>query len=345
MHSITEKVLAWYQDNKRSLPWRDTVHPYRSLVSEFMLQQTRVETVKPYFAAFLSSFPTIEDLAAAPIEDVLQHWKGLGYYSRAHNLHKAAQIIAQRESFPSTVAELRTLPGVGEYIAGAIASIAFGQDEPAVDGNHHRVFSRLFCDSRDRKFMWEHARELLPTGLAGDYNQALMDLANALCKPKEPLCTECPLSTDCLAFQNNSIRQFPPPKQKKEVPQKTVHSLWILNSQGQFLVAQRPDTGLYKGLFELPSFFMEEDATVSTFFLDEFGVSITLGASLGTVSHRLTHMLITNELFAATIEELPTTSNTYTSFRWIAKPDDAPLSSLAQKVCALPHQEHQLPLF
>jgi len=138
MNVITKALLEWYDIHKRSLPWRDTVTPYRSLVSEIMLQQTRVETVKPYFAKFMSSFPTIEDLASASQDDVLAHWSGLGYYSRARNLHKAAKQVVAAGSFPNTVSTIRELPGVGEYISGAIASIAFNIDSPAVDGNHRK---------------------------------------------------------------------------------------------------------------------------------------------------------------------------------------------------------------
>lgn len=345
MHEIAKKVLNWYDKHKRSLPWRDIVEPYRSLVSECMLQQTRVETVKPYFEAFVSTFPTIESLAVAPIEDVLQHWKGLGYYSRAHNLHKAAQIISQQGGFPNTASDLRKLPGVGEYIAGAIASIAFGLDEPAVDGNHHRVFSRLFCDDRERKFMWEHGRFLLPKGQAGDFNQALMDLANALCKPKDPLCSQCPLSQDCLAFQHNTIADFPPSKKKRDVPIRKVQSLWIQNEEGCILVAQRPKTGLYRGLFELPSFFIDDDASLEALFYSEFGVSVILAEQLGTVTHRLSHMLLSNQLIIGTLEKAPSTTNSYISFRWISQAEDAPLSSLAQKLFSLPTSEKQLSLF
>ena len=151
MKDITEAILNWYDEHKRSLPWRDEVTPYRSLVSEVMLQQTRVETVKPYFHRFMNSFPTIEDLANASQDQVLSHWSGLGYYSRARNLHHAAKQVVELGSFPNTVSEIRKLKGVGEYIAGAIGSIAFNIDTPAVDGNHHRVLSRIFRSKGSRK--------------------------------------------------------------------------------------------------------------------------------------------------------------------------------------------------
>ena len=173
-HPIAKAVLAWYDVHKRSLPWRDTVTPYRSWISEVMLQQTRVETVKPYFARFMKKFPSVQDLAAGSEQEVLELWAGLGYYSRARSLHKAAKQIVALGAFPSSRVEIQKLPGVGEYISGAIASIAFGLDHPAVDGNHHRVLSRLFRDSGNRKAMWSLAEKVLPKGRAGDFNQALM---------------------------------------------------------------------------------------------------------------------------------------------------------------------------
>jgi A/G-specific adenine glycosylase len=345
MNDLAQNVLDWYDKNKRSLPWRDDVSPYRTLVSEFMLQQTRVETVKPYFTAFMKRFPTILSLAESPVEDVLQYWKGLGYYSRAHNLHKSAKLLSQKNGFPETITELRALPGVGEYLAGAIASIALGKDEAAVDGNHHRIFSRLFCNGGKRKEMWSHARTLLPAGRAGDFNQALMDIGSGICRSKNPKCTECPIVKHCLAFDTKTIGSYPPPKKKKVIPTHRVLSVFVRNKEGAYLVVQRPDTGLYRGLFEFPSFFISTKEELQKSFLDEFSVSLTVGGSLGSISHRLTHMLLDNELFSCTVAQVPLQTNRYVSIRWIQHIEDAPLSTLAQKLFVLPSQNIQIPLF
>ena len=345
MSTCSTKILTWYDEHKRSLPWRDEVSVYRSIVSEFMLQQTRVETVKPYFARFMDRFPSLEVLADAPIEEVLQHWKGLGYYSRAHNLHKSAKILVEMEEFPNTVEGLRILPGVGEYLAGAIASIALGMDVAAVDGNHHRIFSRLFCDSGTRKKMWVHARSMIPKGRAGDFNQALMDIGSKICRPKNPHCTICPIPDHCQAFQTQTIEKFPPKKKKRVIPEKNIYSALIRNKRGEVLVVQRPDKGLYRGLFELPSFFTDTQKDFKDSFFSEFTVQLDVKDNLGTVDHRLTHMLLHNHLYICTIQEIPSTMLTYTSLRWIQTMDDAPLSTLAQKVFALSNKEQQLSLF
>ena len=187
MHPLTHDLLEWYDKHKRSLPWRDVRTPYGTLVSEVMLQQTRVDTVIPYYNAFLEKFPTVESLASAQQDDVLAMWSGLGYYSRARNLHKAAKQIVEKGVFPNTLEGIRTLSGVGEYIAGAVASMAFDLDVGAVDGNLHRVLSRIHCDGGDRKRMWTVIEPLLPTGRCGDFNQALMDLGSSICKKKTHL--------------------------------------------------------------------------------------------------------------------------------------------------------------
>jgi A/G-specific adenine glycosylase len=201
MKRLASRLLSWYDKNKRSLPWRDHPNPYAVWVSEVMLQQTRVEAVLPYCARWMRLFPDVRTLAAASEQDVLNAWEGLGYYSRARNLHKAAKVIVSQydAEIPQTVEDLRKLPGIGRYTAGAIASIAFGKDAPALDGNIKRVYARLFdieipVDSpAGEKILWDLADENLPKGRAGDYNQALMDLGAIICVPKNPRCLICPL--------------------------------------------------------------------------------------------------------------------------------------------------------
>ncbi|MEC8422612.1 MAG: A/G-specific adenine glycosylase, partial [Myxococcota bacterium] len=201
MHPLSRDLLAWYDAHRRILPWRDDgAGPYRTWISEVMLQQTRVETVKPYFARWMERFPTVEDLAAAPQDEVLAMWSGLGYYSRARNIHRAAQMVVEAGTFPTDLASVRALPGVGEYIAGAIASIALGLDEPAVDGNLERVLSRVHAHRGGRRAITAIARTLLPSGRAGDWNQALMDVGSGFCIPKAPRCPDCPLQRHCIAY-------------------------------------------------------------------------------------------------------------------------------------------------
>ncbi|NOY25696.1 MAG: A/G-specific adenine glycosylase, partial [Oligoflexia bacterium] len=228
-------LLAWYQAHHRSLPWRpeavDLRDPYRTWLSEIMLQQTRVETVVPYFHRFLARFPTVDALALAPLDDVLAVWSGLGYYSRARNLHAAARLVAAAGSFPDTLVGLRALPGVGAYVSGAVASIAFGLDAAAVDGNVERVLSRLFAYRGPRSGVHRLASAMLPSGQAGDFNQALMDLGSSVCTARSPSCPACPLETDCRALAAKRIDQFPLKKTRRSVPQRDALAVVLWRGQ------------------------------------------------------------------------------------------------------------------
>ncbi len=213
---VGELLLGWYAQHRRALPWRAHNDPYAIWVSEVMLQQTQVSTVKPYYQRWLRSFPTVQALARASEDDVLHHWQGLGYYSRARSLHSGAKAVVERGgNLPHSVEELRALPGIGPYTAGAIASIAFGQDEPLVDGNVIRVLTRLYALGGDpqrsavNKQLWALARALLPPGRAGDFNQALMELGATRCTPKKPLCHQCPLQQQCCAHRSGETERYP----------------------------------------------------------------------------------------------------------------------------------------
>lgn len=257
------ELLRWYKKEKRDLPWRRTRDPYHIWVSEIMLQQTRVETVIPYFRRFVGRFPTLRDLAEAPEEDVLKHWEGLGYYSRARNLQSAAREVAERYGgrVPADKQAVSGLKGVGPYTAGAILSIAFDQPEPAVDGNVMRVLSRYFLLEDDiarpatRVGMEALARSLIPEGEASDFNQALMELGAMVCTPKSPSCDECPVALHCLARREGRERELP--VKSKAKPPKPVWRLAALvegagDRLGQVLVRQRPGTGLLASMWELP---------------------------------------------------------------------------------------------
>jgi A/G-specific adenine glycosylase len=246
VNAFRRALVRWYHRHKRDLPWRGTRDPYRIWVSEIMLQQTRVETVRDYYRRWLAEFPTLAALAAAPVERVLKMWEGLGYYSRARNLHRAAQRV---NAVPATVAELRQLPGIGRYTAGAIASIAFAQRAPLVDGNVARIFARVFA--RHDRF-WELAEALLPATNCGDYNQALMELGALVCRPVNPQCARCPLRAVCVAAQRGWQTRLPRRRARRPVRQVTEDRLFIERA-GKILLRQRPPTGELAGLWELPA--------------------------------------------------------------------------------------------
>lgn len=250
--SFAGDLLKWYDAHARSLPWRGQRDPYRVWLSEIMLQQTQTETVKGYYARFLQRFPTVFDLAAAPENDVLKLWEGLGYYSRARNLHAAAKRVAEAGgAFPPDAAGLRRLPGIGPYAANAIASIAYGEAVPALDGNQARVLSRVLAwepPVRTPFDLLQPAQALVPADRPGDYNQALMDLGAAVCTPKQPKCGDCPVARHCRALAEDAAAEFP----RKLPPIAKAEQDWTIvtaTAGGRLLVRQRPK-GLLGGLYE-----------------------------------------------------------------------------------------------
>jgi A/G-specific adenine glycosylase len=257
--SAADQLLDHYRLHARALPWRNppgqpAADPYHVWLSEVMLQQTTVATVKPRFRRFIQRWPTIEALAAAPDEDVLQEWAGLGYYARARNLIACAREVTRRGSFPVTEAELRKLPGLGEYTAAAIAAIAFGQRAVVVDTNVGRVIARYhglkqtLDQSRGR--IRQLADAMTPAGGAGDFAQAMMDLGATVCRPKQPRCSQCPLSADCIARASGAPEQFPAPKEKKSRPHKHGVAWWIERNGAVWLV-RRQCKGLLGGMAAL----------------------------------------------------------------------------------------------
>ncbi len=314
--ALFKELLRWYDNEKRALPWRSDGTPYRIWLSEVMLQQTRVETVIPYYERFVEAFPTLEHLAGAREEEVLSLWQGLGYYSRARNLLRGAQWL-QRERdgvFPATEAELRAVPGIGPYTAGAVLSMAFNQPVPAMDGNLCRIFSRLWqldCDMAQGK-----TRETLAAALGpyweerrpGDANQALMDLASGICTVNNPLCELCPLQRFCQASQQGTIAGFPVRKKKKASP--IVHlATAVLCREGRCLVTKRGAKGLLSGLWE---FISAEGACPETALanlekkLADRGLEWEKRALLGKLKHVFTHRVWELQVFQLTpAVELP----------------------------------------
>ncbi len=257
-------LLKWYAVHKRELPWRNTRDPYKIWVSEIMLQQTRIEAVKGYYAAFLEKFPTVKALAAASEEEVLKAWEGLGYYSRARNLHKAAKRIAE-EGFPRDFAGVRSLPGVGDYTAGAICSIAYGLPCPAVDGNVLRVLTRLTADERNidemstRIAFSDLLREVYPAE-AAEFCQSLMELGEIVCLPNgEPLCARCPWQKMCAAHLAKREADFPVRSEKKARKTQRIY-VYVLKKEGKFALRKRGKEGLLAGLWEFPNGTTDESA-------------------------------------------------------------------------------------
>jgi A/G-specific adenine glycosylase len=305
---ISKPLLAWYRKNRRQLPWRDDPHPYAVWVSEIMLQQTRVETVLPYFERWMRRFASIESLAQASQQEVLNYWEGLGYYSRARNLHRAAREVVEQHNgrLPGDVRSLRSLPGIGPYTAGAIASIAFGLDEPLVDGNVRRVLARLHnldipVDSAEgEKRLWALAREMLPPGRAGDYNQALMELGALVCTPLEPACEGCPLADGCQARLLGLQAERPIRSARAKMPHYVVTAA-VIRREGTVLIAQRPQDGLLGGLWEFPGGKLEPGEDLQTCLRreisEELGARVEVGVSLGTYRHAYTHFKVTLHAF------------------------------------------------
>lgn len=311
-----------------------------------MLQQTRVEAVIPYYLRWMERFPDVQALAAASLGEVLAAWEGLGYYSRARNLHKAAQIVAGEMSgqIPSECGALQRLPGIGRYTAGAIASIAYGKDEPAVDGNLKRVLSRFFdirepLSSRAAEKRFKHlSAELLPAGRAGEFNQALMDLGALVCTPRSPLCTQCPLSAGCQAYASGVQEKRPVKLPKPHIPHHTVTAAVILHD-GRVLIAQRPLKGLLGGLWEFPGgkSLPGEKLTdcLEREIKEELGVQVHVGPLLGRYRHAYTHFRLTLHAFCCTLanggEPTPMQSQ---DLRWVKLTElpDFPMGKIDRQI-------------
>lgn len=253
-----DALLAWYDRHSRDLPWRENQDPYRVWVSEIMLQQTRVATVIPYFERFLERFPDVDALAAAPIDEVLALWSGLGYYRRARQMHAAARQIVTLGTFPDTLAGLKALPGIGDYTAAAVGSIAFGLREPVMDGNVERVLCRFLALAGDprsrgvRPRLMESARALLDAERPGDSNQAMMELGATVCVPQRPSCLLCPLRDSCRAAAQGTWDLYPTPRKRKAAVKVRQLAAWV-EKEGKILLFRRPDTSdLLAGTWELP---------------------------------------------------------------------------------------------
>ncbi len=303
---IQSKLLQWFEKTKRDLPWRKTRDPYAIWVSEIMLQQTQVATVIPYYQKFLKTFPTIRSLARADLSKVLKVWEGLGYYSRARNLHRAAKTILNHfdGKIPHNLKDLLSLPGVGRYTAGAILSIAFNQEVPILDGNVKRVLSRLFAMTgvakKTENLLWKYSASLIPEGYAGSFNQALMDLGATICTPKNPLCLRCPLNKLCKAYRIRKPEHFPFKNPKKRIPHIEAVAAVILKD-GHVLLNQRPVKGFLGGLWEFPNWPVEGKKDLIEYLKlkvkSELGLRVKGKVPLGTFQQTYSHFKLTLHVF------------------------------------------------
>ena len=309
-----------------------------------MLQQTRVETVIPYFNRWMQRFPTIKALAEASEQDVLNLWEGLGYYSRARNLHKAAEVVVEKFNgqLPHDLDALRQLPGIGRYTVGAITSMAFGMDEPTLDGNIRRVLARVFDinvpadSSSGEKALWNLAAQHLPKGKAGDYNQALMDLGATICLPKNPRCLICPVMELCEARRKGIQDQRPVLKLKKKAPHYILAAAVILKN-GRVLLAKRPSKGLLGGMWEFPNGRVEGNSAkeLSKKLRSGYQLKVQRGVALGVVKHAYTHFKVTVHVFHCELVSMIRNQN----MKWIRLKnlEDFPMGKVDRQITKLLH--------
>ena len=311
---ISDKLLGWYDRHRRAMPWRalpgQASDPYHVWLSEIMLQQTTVATVGPYFQRFLGLWPSVVDLAAADLDEVLHAWQGLGYYARARNLHKCAHVVASElgGEFPDTESGLLKLPGIGPYTAAAIAAIAFERRATVVDGNVERVMARLFAvedplpGSKD--ILREHAVSLTPGARFGDYAQATMDLGATICSPKNPACGICPLSADCAARCLGIEADLPKKLPKAERPTRRGVAFWIVAPGGAVLLRRRVESGLLGGMMEVPSTdWIEDGSWTESAAVKQAPVAADWRPVKGLVRHTFTHFHLELTVLAARVEE------------------------------------------
>lgn len=305
------------------MPWRSNRTPYRVWISELMLQQTRVDQVVPYFNRFMKRFPSMKSLAAASQEEVLKQWEGLGYYSRARNLHKAARIISSEYHgrFPRTAGEIIQLPGIGSYTAAAIGSLAFNLDLAVLDGNVIRVLSRLFARTASKKELQQLADELLVKGEAGNFNEAMMELGSTICLPKNPRCNDCPMSKVCLGHESGRPTDYPVKAPKKKVPHIIVGAAVVTNRKGEVLIAQRRNEDMLGGLWEFPGGKQETGETIQQCIVrelkEELGINIETGDFLVTVKHAYSHFTMEMHTYFAKIKSGRPRPIECQDYRWV----------------------------
>ncbi|MBU0754077.1 MAG: A/G-specific adenine glycosylase [Planctomycetes bacterium] len=332
IEQVQQGLLEWYRRHSRDLPWRRRSDPYAIWVSEIMLQQTRVDQATPYYERFLKRFARIEDLAKASLDEVMKAWEGMGYYSRARNLHRTAQIVCEEYGghIPDEVHALKKLPGIGPYTAGAIASIAFNSDEPVLDGNVTRVLCRVFAVGADpavtttQKKLWNLARKIVPSRRAGLFNQALMDLGATICLPSRPKCETCPIQTVCLAGLRGTQQRYPQKRVRKPAPHVTIVA-GIIWKKDKILIGRRKPEGLLGGLWEFPGGKLEKGESLEEALhreiKEEVGIFVRMDRPLAIIKHAYTHFRITLHAFECTHLRGRARALGCTQVRWIGVKD------------------------
>jgi len=308
MTLLSRKLLDWYAVHRRDLPWRRTRDPYAIWVAEIMLQQTRVETVIPYYRRWMRRFPDVRTLARAGEQAILGCWEGLGYYSRARNLYRASQIVVDQFAgkIPDNLKDLLSLPGIGRSTAGAILSLAYNKDAPILDGNAKRVLSRLFTVSTSSEkrntenTLWQISESLIPKGFSNPFNQALMDLGSIICTPRDPLCPECPLRSLCKGRRSGEPERFPLRIPKKKIPHVEAVCAVIWEKR-RVLLNQRPPSGLLGGLWEFPNWKMEEKKRLRLrlrgYIEKKTGMNVEVKESIGTFRQTYSHFKLTLHVY------------------------------------------------
>ncbi|MEO0560202.1 MAG: A/G-specific adenine glycosylase [Bacteroidota bacterium] len=332
------ELAEWFLRHQREMPWRKTGtdgrrNPYHVWLAEVMLQQTRVDTATPYFLRFIEAFPSIDELAAAPLDDVLKLWEGLGYYSRARNLHRAAQVVVQEHAggIPDTDEAFRALPGVGPYTSAAVLSLAFGRPLAVLDGNVIRVLARVFALDADvkqgaaRKRLQKAMDHLLDPDHPGRFNEAVMELGATVCTPRSPACSRCPLRSTCSAFAAGSPEAYPVSSKAKPVPHHTIVAGLIRDTEGHLLIQRRPEDAMLGGLWEFPGGKAEPGETLPDAcqreILEETGLSVQVGEEVGRVKHAYSHFRITMHAFSCVPTGGELTSLTGEPQRWVSPTD------------------------
>jgi A/G-specific adenine glycosylase len=342
--NFRKALIGWYEAHRRDLPWRKTDDPYRIWVSEVMLQQTQVATVVPYYHRFLEHFEDLESLAGADSQAVLKVWEGLGYYARARNLHRAAGIVLKEHHgvIPNRWAEFRRLPGVGDYIAAAVLSLAFAKPYPVVDGNVKRVLARLLVmkhpvnKSSSDKIFREIAGTLLVQKKPGTFNQAIMELGAVVCKPRQPMCAQCPVQQICRAYRSGQVLNYPAKLKRPPIPQYRI-AVGVVFKNGRVLITRRKPSGLLGGLWEFPGGKIQPGegpaAACIREIKEEVNLAIAVDSHLSRVKHAYTHFKIVMDVFCCSYVAGRVALNGPVEHRWInlKKLDDFPFPKANHK--------------
>ncbi|WP_372635287.1 A/G-specific adenine glycosylase [Fodinibius sp.] len=331
-NEFQSRLLGWYDQNKRTMPWRNCGDPYKIWLSEIMLQQTRVDQATPYYNRFIEHFPTVHDLAAADQQEVLKAWEGLGYYSRARNLHSAARLVVEQfdGKVPDSWDEITELKGVGPYTASAVLSIAFQKKYAVVDGNVIRVLSRYYGieenvrEAKTKNSIQEYADELIPGERPGDFNQAVMELGATICTPSNPGCRECPLQAGCIAFKTAKMDEIPYKSKKKKRPHHHIGVGIIMkpDSNNRVLIALRPDDAMLGGLWEFPGGKQEPGEelteTVKRELNEELGVEVSIVKPFMKLDHAYSHFKITMHAYLCELQSGTPRPQSSQEVRWIS---------------------------